>query len=220
MTFQNIFSNKKLKEEKKQVIIADNREKNSLVISELINLGNKVELKQLDIADYIVNNIAIERKTMSDLISSIIDKRIFSQLNNLKQYPEYLLILEQNNNAVSNINENAIKGFLLSVALKFKVPIIYTLNEKDTAKYISLIANKKKDSPSSIRPNKKPQTKEEQIQFILEGFPKIGPAKAKELIKEFKTLRNIANSKVDSLEKVIGKEGKEIYDLFNLEYAL
>lgn len=220
MTFQNIFSNKKLKEEKKQVIIADNREKNSLVISELINLRNKVELKQLDIADYIVNNIAIERKTMSDLISSIIDKRIFSQLNNLKQYQQCLLILEQNNNQVSNINENVIKGFLLSVALKFKVPIIYTLNEKDTAKYISLIANKKKDGSSSIRPNKRAQTKEEQIQFILEGFPKIGPAKAKELIKEFKTLRNIANSSLDNLEKVIGKEGKEIYDLFNLEYAL
>ena len=218
MTFQNIFSNKKLKEEKKQVIIADNREKNSLVISELINLGNKVELKQLDIADYIVNNIAIERKTMSDLISSIIDKRIFSQLNNLKQYPEYLLILEQNNNAVSNINENAIKGFLLSVALKFKVPMIYTLNEKDTAKYISLIANKKKDSPSSIRPNKKAQTKEEQIQFILEGFPKIGPAKAKELIKEFKTLKNIVNSSKETLEKIIGKHAKDLYDLFNQEF--
>ena len=76
MTFFNIFSNKKIKENKK-TIIADNRERNSLVISELVKLNHEVQFEQLEIADYLVNNIAIERKTKSDLASSIIDKRIF-----------------------------------------------------------------------------------------------------------------------------------------------
>ena len=218
MSFQNIFSKSKKPEKEKQTIIADNREKNSLVISELINLGNKIELQQLEIADYIINNIAIERKTQSDLISSIIDKRIISQLINLKQYPEHLLILEQNSSQISSINENAIRGFMLSIALKFKVPLIYTKNEKDTAKYLSILANKKEKKENSIRFNKKNLSEKEQIQFILEGFPNIGPVKAKFLIKEFKTLKNIANSSKEQLEKIIGNQAEEIYNIFNLEF--
>src|SRR3989344_8810775 len=94
MTFFNIFSKKQEKknseENKKAKIIIDNREKNSLVISELINLGTEIELKQLQIADYLVNDVAVERKTINDLQSSIINKRIFSQLKDLKQYRQNL----------------------------------------------------------------------------------------------------------------------------------
>jgi len=218
MAFLNIFSKNKIKQ-KENIIIADNREKNSLVISELIKLNNKVQFEQLQIGDYLVNNIAIERKTSSDLASSIIDKRIISQLQNLKTYPNHLIILENNNNR-ANINENALRGFLLSIALKFKVPIIYTKDEKDTAKYLSILANKKEKKESSLRPSKILQSSSERIQFILEGLPNIGPVKAKQLIANFKTIRNIANANIDELEKVLGKQAKDLHNLFNQEFQL
>jgi len=84
MIFYNIFSKKQLKsknEKEKRKIIIDNRERNSLVASELLSLGFEIEFKQLPVADYIVNGIAIERKTLSDFKSSIINKRIIRQLN-------------------------------------------------------------------------------------------------------------------------------------------
>ncbi len=220
MTFFNIFSNKKVKEKEKAKIIADWREKNSLVISELIGMGNAVNFEQLDIADYLVGSIAVERKTVSDMKASIIDKRIFSQLVNLKQYSEHLFILEEGDDLLSSMSDNALRGFLLSIALKFKIPIIYTKNEKETAKYLALLANKKeKDGrENSIRPNKKPISKSEQMQFILEGFPSIGPVKAKQMIEQFKTLKNIVNASEGDLEKVLGKNTKEIYNLFNQEF--
>ena len=81
MPFQDIFSKKegrkKSKNEKRKTIIIDHREKNSLVPSELSALGFQIEFKQLEIGDYIINNTIIERKTSSDLKSSIINKRIF-----------------------------------------------------------------------------------------------------------------------------------------------
>ena len=224
MTFFDIFSNKKIKEKEIVKIVVDCREKNSLVASELLKMGFAIEFKQLPVADYIVNETAIERKTISDLKSSIIDKRIISQLNGLKQYAKHLLILEgiKNKNIYEgNMHANAFRGFLLGIALNFKTPIIYSLDEEDTAKYIGLIANKKNNqNQESIRPNKSSLSKEEYLQFILEGFPQVGPATAKKLIKDFKNLKEIANSSKEQLENLVGKKAEKIYEIFNQEFQL
>ena len=137
MTFFNIFSkrrdeNKPLKAHK---IIVDRHEKNSLVASELVKEGLEIEFQQLAVADYLVNDVALERKTITDLKSSIINKRVMQQLPELKQYPKYALILEGFNESSYEgvIHENALRGFLLAIVLDYQVPIIYTLNEFDTA---------------------------------------------------------------------------------------
>ncbi len=215
--FHNIFSKKKEKTEKesKPEIIIDNREKNSLVPAELSALGCEIKFQHLNIADYIVNNIAIERKTLSDLKSSIINKRIFSQIQELKQYPSYLLLFEglSENLYEGIIHENALRGFLLSTVLNNKIPLIFTKNEKDTALYLSLLAKKKSDREISIRPSKISPSKEEQLQFILEGFPHIGPVKAKALLKKFCSLKNIINAPESELQAILGKITSEFKKL-------
>src|SRR3989344_5027875 len=156
MTFFNILSSDKEEKEKINIVV-DNREKNSLVPAELMSLGCKVEFKQLEIGDYLVNGTVIERKTISDLKSSIINKRIMSQLQELKQHPSHILIIEgiiKEDIYSGGIHENAMRGFLLSVALEFKVPIIFTHNEKDTAKYLLVLAKKEKKSDFNIHASK------------------------------------------------------------------
>lgn len=218
--FFNIFSNKKEKKEELNITI-DNREKNSLVISELIKLGFKIQFSQLPIADYIINDTAIERKTISDFKASIINKRIFSQLLDMKQYPKHFIILEglESQDLYSGtIHENAFRGFLLSIALEYKVPIIFTLNEKDTAKYLYVLAKRKDKKEFSIRPSKSQLSDKEQLQFILEGFPGIGPTTAKKLLDYYKTIKDLANASKEDLEKIIGKKAGKLYDLVNLKY--
>jgi len=221
MEFLNIFSKKPLKKESKIKITVDHREKNSLVISELINLGFDIEFKQLPVADYIINNTAIERKTLSDFKSSIINKRIMQQLLELKQYPSHFLILEGFENEYpyeGAIHENAFRGFLLSIITEYNVPIIFTLNEKDTAKYISVLAKKQKSPEQAIRASKILLTEKEKLQFILEGFPNIGPIAAKKLLKHFRTIKNLANASEEELKEVIGKKGGVVFKLFNKKY--
>ncbi len=220
MAFFNIFSKKPLKKENpKQKIIIDNREKNSLVISELIVLNNKIEFKQLDIADYLIGEIAIERKTISDFISSMLNKRIFQQLKNLQQYKKSLLIIE-NYQALylndTNLNENAVKGLILSISLEYKIPIIFTKNEKETALYLSLIAKKKK-TEISFRA-KQQMTDVERLKFILEGFPGIGPKTAKKLLKKYKTIKQVINAKEEELKSFIGKKSEKFLELINKLY--
>lgn len=218
MTFFDIFSkdekektNKKL--ENKLKVIIDNREKNSLVASNLIALGFQIEFKQLEIADYLINDVAVERKTFSDLQSSIINKRIFDQLTNLKQYPEKLLIIEGNSELF--LHENALKGFILSASLDYKISIIFTKDEKDTANYLSVLAKRTKNKENSIRQSITFKSKQEQQQYILEGFPNIGPIKAKALLKKFKTLKAIINSPQSELSAILGSKTKEFEDLLN-----
>jgi ERCC4-type nuclease len=201
-------------------IIVDHREKNSLVVSELMKRGFEVEFKQLPVGDYLVRDVAIERKTISDLKSSIINKRIVQQLLELKQYPKHFLIVEgvlDENMYDGGIHENALRGFLLTVALEFQTPIIFTHNTQDTAKYISVLARKKeKTTEQSIRASKIFKTKEEQLQFILEGFPNVGPTKAKELLNKFSSLKNIFNADEKELEEVLGARTKEFKSLLEL----
>ena len=216
----NIFSKSKPSKNKilKTKILIDHREKNSLVPT-LLKENFQVEFKQLPVADYVIGNIAIERKTISDFKSSIVNKRIMRQLLELKQYPQYFLILEgfdsQDIYNTPGIHENAMRGFLLSVALEYKVPIIFTFNEKDTARYLEVLAKKKNKQTSSTRASKIHLTKMEQQYFVLEGFPNIGLTKAKKLLEEFKTLENIFNASEEELEPILGSRSKEFKDLLH-----
>jgi ERCC4-type nuclease len=202
-----------------QKITIDHREKNSLVPSELSKLGFQIDFQQLPVADYILPNAIIERKTLSDLKSSIINKRIFSQLQDLKQSQSSLLIIEgpKENLYTPPLHENAIRGFLLSLATEFQVPFILTENEKETALYLSILAKKTKKE-ISIRPGKILKTPEERLQFILEGFPNLGPVKVKALLEKFSNLSKIFSASEEELEKILGKRSREFKSLIEYNY--
>jgi len=222
----DIFSKKPRirKEKPKPKIIIDIREKNSLVNSELINLGLETEFKTLKVADYLVGEVAIERKTVSDFISSMMSKRLVNQLEELQQYKNRLLMIEgideqelyTDSEDKIGIHPNAVRGFLLSILLKHKVPIIFTKDYKDTAKFISVLS-KRVEKEASLNVIKKSLNKKERLQFILEGFPGIGPKNAKKLLEKFKTLKEIINTPIEELEKEIGKKA-EIFKILDEKY--
>ncbi len=223
----NIFSTKKQTLKKslpRQKIIIDYREKQSLVASELVNLGFEIEFKELKVADYIVKDVVIERKTISDFISSMINQRLHGQIRDLQQCENKLLIIEgieeqelYNEENGNGVHANAVRGFLLSIILKHKIPLIFTKNPADTAKFI-LVLSRKKPTEISLNFNKKPKTKQEQMQFILEGFPGIGPKTAKKLLEKFKTIKNIINASEEELKKVLGKKAEIIKKIIEEKY--
>ena len=208
----NIFtkSSPKEKEEKcpnpKTKIIVDTREKQSLIVATLFEKRANMEFEQLGIGDYLIGDTIIERKTFSDFIGSIINKRLTAQLTNLKKYSKYFLIIEgfDYNYQKFNIHENAIRGMLISIATEFKIPIIFSEGFEDTAKFLILTAKKyeKPKSENSLRQSKTLKSLEEQKQFILEGFPGIGPTLAKSLLKKFSTLKNIFNADENELREM------------------
>lgn len=217
----DIFSKKVLRQKKEtiQKVIIDHREKNSLVVSELISKGFEIEFKVLKVGDYIVKDVVIERKTVSDFINSMKNRRLVNQLEELQQYKNKLLIIEgldeqelyTNSEEFIGMHPNSVRGFLLSILLKYRVPIVYTKDSEDTAKFI-LVLSKRKEKEASLNVSKKNLSKKERLQFIVESFPGIGPKNAKKLLEKFKTLKNLINASQKELKEVIGKRA----DIFKI----
>ena len=218
--------NKKVKKEiPKEKVIIDYREKNCLVPASLMKLGLEIEFRELKIGDYIIKDIVIERKTVSDFLSSMINKRLVNQLNELCAYENRLLIIEgiseqelySDSRENNGINANAIRGFLLSIIFKHKTPIIFTKNQEDTARMIAVLA-KRKEKELSIKERRKGNNSKEQKQMIIEGFPGIGPKNARKVLEEFKNIKGFVNASEQDLKKILGKKSEATKKIIEEEY--
>ncbi|MDP1695137.1 MAG: ERCC4 domain-containing protein [Candidatus Woesearchaeota archaeon] len=216
-------------------IIVDHRERASGIIPELAKHDLEVEVKQLVTADFIIqtidsngviHNVGVEKKTQTDFLNSIIDKRIITQLVMLKEnFSVPLLIIEGEDNIyqLRNFHPNAIRGMLAAIAIDFQIPILHTKNFRDTASLLAIIA-KRLEKPSrvmSLLAKRKSLTKKQQQEYFMEALPSVGPTLAKNLLNKFKSIKNIMNATEEELQEVdkIGKKkAKEIKELIEHIY--
>jgi len=221
MPFHNIFKRTKRKKPKQiPIIIADVHEKNSLIIAELHENPNiKLEIKSLKIGDYLIGKTIIERKTVNDFISSMINKRLIQQLKQMKKYKQQLLIIEGIDEQElykedTKLNPNAIRGFILSIIRNYQTPIIFTQNYQDTTNYLIILAKQQlKPLKKTTLHHRIPKKIQEQKQYILEAFPNIGPVTTKKLLKKFKTLNNILNATEQELQGILKSRTKNFKKL-------
>ena len=221
----NIFSRKHhhLKKIEKKEVTIDYREKNSLVHVYLKKRGFEIEFKELKIGDYIVKGTVIERKTIPDFINSMINHHLLNQIEELKQHKNKLIIIEgfseQNlyGQKDERVNAYAIRGFLLSIVLKHQIPIIFSENSEDTAKFIDILSSKK-EKELNLNAKKRIFSGKEQLQFIIESFPGIGPKKAKKLLEKFGNIQNIILASEEDLKEILGKRAKEIRNIIESKY--
>jgi len=197
------------KENDSPVVYVDSREGNSKVIRHLTEMEMDVKINSMAVGDYQVSDeVAIERKTASDFISSLIDKRLFKQARELsEEFKKPLMILEGDDLYSGMVNANAIRGALASIAIDFGISIIPTRNAQDTAAMIKRIAVREQNGdrvPVQIRTDKKPVSLLEQQLFIVESLPNIGPVNAKALLEHFGSVSNIMDASSKELQEVEG----------------
>lgn len=222
---ENIFSKKEEKKELANIrvpIILDTREKQSMVAANLIEKNAQIKFEKLEIGDYLIGDTIIERKTFQDFQSSILDKRLVFQLTEMKKYPKAALLIEgfYYNYTDSTIHENAIRGMFLSAILDFEIPLIFTEDEKDTAQTLIVLARRydRNKKEFSIRQKKSEMSFEERKQFVLEGFPGIGPASSKKLLEKYKTLKEVFSqpkeklAEIDSIDMKKAEEFRKILE--------
>jgi len=216
-----IDTQKLLKPDGRILIVADYRERE--MISELHDMGAVVKEENLPIADFVVSaKTAIERKTHSDFIASIIDGRIFEQIENLKVFYDRPIVLIEGYSD-RNINENAYKAAIATL-VSSGITILSTRNLHDSAKTIFWIAKKEQEEQSAeiaIKVGKKPVDKKNQKEFIISSIPGISSVLAKRLLKHFGSIEKIFAADEEELKKVKGikkKTAKDIRKLVTSKY--
>ncbi|MFX1275222.1 MAG: DEAD/DEAH box helicase [Promethearchaeota archaeon] len=212
----------------KYQIFCDNRETSSPVVRILSLMGVNIKLDQLSVADYIISQrVGFERKSAQDFSDSIKDGRLFNELLELKnKFDRPILILEGDPFSSSSINENALYGAIASIILNMGINIYKTENPKDTAMFLYQMAKKEqKETISNInlRFEKAPLDTSHLLEFIIAGIPGVNSLRARNLLKELKTLQNIFNSDIPDLTKIdnIGKKiAQQIYKISRYKYDL
>ncbi|MCK4383067.1 MAG: DEAD/DEAH box helicase, partial [Candidatus Lokiarchaeota archaeon] len=207
-------------------IVCDNRETASAVVRNLSLMGVNLILEQLPVADYVISNrVGIERKSSKDFTDSIKDGRLFKELKALiETYERVILILEEDPFKDSNLSENAIYGAITSIILNLGVTIYRTNDTKETAMFLYQLAKKEQSERKStlkLRFDKAPIENSRLLEYIIAGIPGVNAFRAKNLLKELKTLQKIFLADIPDLTKIenIGKKiAQQIYKISRFNY--
>ena len=194
---------------KKLRIVVDEREKKSGIPDLLKGIGINLEIKTLPVGDYIVApETVVERKTISDLISSIFDGRLFDQCNRLKEHYQFpILLIEGNIDEIEKLTENpfVFYGAISSIAIDFKIPIITTLDSFHTAKLLVAMCSKKEQSKGPfIKKIRKSNDIRKQQLSVLCSLPGVGEKTAIQLLKKFGSPLQVFSSSTTEIAKIKG----------------
>jgi len=190
-------------------IVVDERERKSGIPGLLKGIGINLEIKTLPIGDYIVApETVVERKTISDLVSSVFDGRLFDQCNRLKEHYQFpILLIEGNIDEIEELTENSLVfyGAISSIALDFKIPVIHTPNASHTAKLLMSMCSRKDASKGPfIKKIRKSNDIQKQQLSILCSLPGVGEKTAIRMLEKFGTPLRVLSSSTTELSKVGG----------------
>ena len=190
-------------------IVVDEREKKSGIPGILKGIGINLEIKTLPIGDYIVApETVVERKTISDLVSSVFDGRLFDQCNRLKEHYKFpILLIEGNIDEIEELTENSLVfyGAISSIAIDFKIPVIHTPNASHTAKLlISMCSRKDASKGPFIKKIRKSNDIQKQQLSMLCSLPGVGEKTAIRMLEKFGTPLRVLSSSTTELSKVSG----------------
>lgn len=209
-------------------IIVDEREKKSRIPDLLKAVGINLEVRTLPIGDYIVGpETVVERKSISDLVSSVFDGRLFDQCSRLKEhFTNPVILMEGNVDEIEQIVENpfVFYGAVSAVAIDFKIPILPTPNAVHTAKLLVSMCSRKEISKGPfLKKIRKSDDLQRQQLSVLCSLPGVGEKLATRMLERFGTPSRTLNAPLTELAKVEGlgdARAKRIKQMLELESKL
>ncbi len=206
-------------------IIIDSRERNTELISALENRGIEAAIKTLAVGDYIVSDrVGIERKTVSDFESSLMNGRMFEQLARLKEAYERPILLIEGSREDFRLKQNVVFGAIISMYIDDNLQVLLSEGIDDTADMLLSLAKHEQSGRTrmpSLKGGAHAYTDSEYQEYMVGNLPGVGPKLAKALLSHFGSIRNIASSDMEDLLKIdkIGKvKAKRILDILNVDY--
>ncbi len=179
-------------------VVADEREKASGVPEELGRLNVRVYYSMLRVADYVLSpEIAVERKSVRDLVSSVYDSRLFYQAARMSaSYAKPYLLVEGDSKQVESLAKNtkAFYGAIANVTLAYGLRMLYTANPAETAMAIAGLLAHARAKPLERMPLESPPKSKSLAQqqvYLVSSLPGVGRRLAERLLAKYGTPRRI-----------------------------
>lgn len=208
------------------LIVADPGELRSGIIEMVRSLGIRVEVKPIEVGDYLISErTCVERKTAQDLVASIKTKRLFKQILELgDNYKRPLLLIEGYNlYEAKGVHAPGIRGALTLITVSHGIPVIFTQDKKDTAQYLATICRQEHDlrKPISLHPKRKALSPSDEIERIVGSFPGVGPVLTRQLLTRYRTIGEFLSASIEDLQSVpmVGeKKAARIKEILSRKY--
>jgi ERCC4-type nuclease len=210
------------------LIRVDSRERQSPIPALLAAFPDvTLSFAALPSADYVLSDdVAVERKSASDFVASILDRRLFGQATRMKVlFPRAMLIIEGDLTQVPHsIDMEAIRGALAFLTVREGITVLQLGDAAETAALLRIMARHAQErmgQPVSLR-EPRPQIEELYAAYLVEGLPGVGPRRARMLLAHFGSPAAIMCAAADELAKVPGigkKSAQRIWQAVNTHYT-
>lgn len=207
------------------MIRVDNRERRSVIPTQLENFKIPLEFANLEVGDYVVVGKAIlcvsRKRADGDYIQSMTSGHLNNELYNLSfNFPVSLLIVEghiseallyrkiKRQNYLSSLVGNVVKRSPDGAG--GVINLVSVDSPYDTALLLKFLHDKVTEEGGLVRLPKAERVKisdEDRKLYIVASLPSIGPKRAKDLLTHFGSIKNLANAEVGELTEIKGIGG-------------
>ncbi len=210
-------------------VVADERERASGVPAELSKLNVRVYFSKLPVADYVLNpEVAVERKSVRDLVSSVYDSRLFYQAAKISAaYAKPFLLVEGDSKEVESLAKNlkSFYGAIANVTMAYGLRVLYTANPRETALAIAELLSHARAKPLARMPSElPPKAKMVPMQqlYLVSSMPGIGRKLAEKLLSKYGTPRKIMGLTAGELAMTQGigwKKAQKIKEVLDARFT-
>jgi len=199
----------------------DSRENSELykqITEECVNLNIMTEKQWLEIGDYVFNDICFEAKSSIDFLQSVINKRLWNQLDNMDRHYEHCILIIHgsvhealqykkyvNSQIPNRLLQNKFYGAIGRITLDTDVKVFWTEGPKKAAKIITTLCKMRPIERDIIQPNllKRITTNDLRLNMLC-SIKGISEVKAKALINEFGSIMEIGEATIGEMIKLDG----------------
>lgn len=198
-------------------VVVDDREVGSGAVAALRAMETvDLTVTRLPLGDYMWDDLVLfERKTLKDLIVSLKDGRLLRQACRLAAAPmRSVLILEGTARDLvgSGMRREAIQGALITITVILGLPLLRARDAEESARLMVYTARQLRargdvshqEALPRPLPVRRPRGKRKAQLHILQGFPGIGPKRARRLLEQFGSIEAVLTADAQALASVSG----------------
>jgi ERCC4-related helicase/ERCC4-type nuclease len=208
-------------------LVVDQRETAGPVPKLLLARGVRIKSQTLLVGDYqLPSGALVERKSAADFAASLRDGRLFEQGRRLGEAGRAILVVEGDLAEVTaRILPASYHGAVASLIADHGLSVVTVADAQSTADFLFALSRRAsldaKPLPAA-RFQKRHQTAGEELRFLLEGVPGVGPVLADRLLARFGSVSAVCRASLEELASVEGmgrERARTLHEILNRAYA-